>query len=395
MPLKSWAFKYDGHPVRAEIWWRFSGWNRKRLYIKHKAVVRRRGRFTATRPMTAPLADGGTKSIEVQFRPRRLGLDMDCDVSVDGERLSLEELQVHFEKKWQHSASRDGGRGVDYDDPGLGCLVLLILLFLLVSVWIPLILIVFSVVMIQIWMSKRRLRKHGRVLDWGVVEERCRSGPSTLIYNPENSSMVWWTQDDVLACSPLPLPDEQEMIYRHRNENAPFVEWCYHHHLSEQTGKALLVRLPQVEQRRFRFTDRGLDRERWNKEFPLLKIVLIATPSRKRLKASDTFCGYLGDSLIGSIPLLAEGIQNSDPTVRKLCMEAIALAGKAADGLVPLLSEKLYNGPWEDRFSAASTLTDLGPAGINAVAEAAKCEDPSIQRPAKSALAWHERSGGG
>jgi hypothetical protein len=33
MPLKSWAFKIDGHPVRAEVWWRFTGWNLRDIHV--------------------------------------------------------------------------------------------------------------------------------------------------------------------------------------------------------------------------------------------------------------------------------------------------------------------------------------------------------------------------
>src|SRR5689334_12272804 len=45
MPLKSWAFQFGDHSIRAEVWWRFSGWYRKRLFVDHKRVAARRGRF--------------------------------------------------------------------------------------------------------------------------------------------------------------------------------------------------------------------------------------------------------------------------------------------------------------------------------------------------------------
>ena len=48
--LKSWAFIYQGHPIRVEIWWRFTGWCRKRVYIDHQLSVIRIDRFNLTLP---------------------------------------------------------------------------------------------------------------------------------------------------------------------------------------------------------------------------------------------------------------------------------------------------------------------------------------------------------
>jgi|SRR5579859_7597820 len=74
MPLKSWTFSVGDRTFRTEIWWRFTGWYRKRLFVDHRRVLGVRGRFDMHRSLHA--SDSPLGPMVVTFTPRRLGFEI-------------------------------------------------------------------------------------------------------------------------------------------------------------------------------------------------------------------------------------------------------------------------------------------------------------------------------
>src|SRR6266545_3844862 len=98
MPLKSWAFRCQGQPVRGEVWWRFTGWTRQRLYLDHELAAERRGYFRIGEPLSGKLGSAaGGSEVEVRFRRSALGFRMACDVRVNDVPLRWEDQPVRVE----------------------------------------------------------------------------------------------------------------------------------------------------------------------------------------------------------------------------------------------------------------------------------------------------------
>ena len=78
---------------------------------------------------------------------------------------------------------------------------------------------------------RARMQKLGRWLPWSEIERRIQSmqKPCTLIIQMANltTSRAWWTTDDLVTQSPLPLADEMDAqhlaAYKTRH---PLNEWC-------------------------------------------------------------------------------------------------------------------------------------------------------------------------
>jgi hypothetical protein len=396
MPLKSWAFIHDGHAVRAEIWWRFSGWNRKKLYIDHRCVLTRQGRFTVGLPLQAEIGSSteGKQPIEIRFRLTRLGLDMACDCTINSERIVWDHLPTQIETKRQHSATADGMPGVIYDN-NIGILV--VFPVLIVLIFLGVLAVPLSIVggMLNSMGNKRlkaRLRKHGRYLSWTQIEERMRSSNSisTLIVESESMGLrTWWSEQDLVSASPLPLPDVRVMSHPGRYDH-PFFEWCWHYHLSEQTGTAILTDMPSHILKQIGFFEEGRNPACCRILYPTLNVVNTGHVHGRRATAAPKFASILGKSLDESIPDLIEGLKHDDSTVRQMCREAVGLAGPKAVKAVPLLTHQFYFGTWKERYSVAQTLAELGPAGESVLKEAAGFDDPYLRSPAFSTLYMHE-----
>jgi hypothetical protein len=249
MPLKSWAFQVGDHSVRAEVWWRFSGWYRKRLFVDHKPVAAPRGRLGISRPLADHVDALGP--IEVRFRPRRFGFDMDCEAKINNRILSWDQFHPAIEKRRSYSVKEEG---IETDGGvSLGCFIVFPLLIVLGALSIPLGLI--AALWLAAGFERRRARKFetrmrtsGRFLEWDEVEERLKDAPSTLIVQTAGGAPMryWWTQDDIRAISPLDLPPSHEACSPGgTGSNGPFVAWSYAIYLSESSGKALLTK-PQA-----------------------------------------------------------------------------------------------------------------------------------------------------
>ena len=389
MPLKSWAFECDGHPVRAEIAWRLTGLSRKRLYIDHKLVRGLRGRFTWPRPMTVKVGptDEPGPELHVRFRPRRLGLDMNCTATIGNQVLAWDEQQVQIEKQWTFEDEKDRPtRGVAF-------LVLLPLLLVLAVLYGPLMILGQAVAAVAERRHQSRLRRRSRVLDWAAVEARSRSSPGTLILQTANLAPLraWWTADDVRSISPLPPPKPLDVMHPGRVDH-PFIEWCWSRYLCEETGTGFLTELPKHLLRHLDLYSDGEPITKVRAGHGTMSVVLTGYVARKRWQAARRFAGLLGDTLVDSLAALIHSLNDSDPAVRRLCREALQLAGPAAADAVPMLVGQLYLGPQNDRWSVAETLTYLGPDGLAAVKTAEQVGDPQIRWAAKPARHMHERS---
>lgn len=97
-----------------------------------------------------------------------------------------------------------------------GCLIGLPLLFLVAltsPIWMPL-------HYFMHWRGERReierMKKAGRFIEWAGLMKLSENGKNgTLIFEQAQkaSLRLWWTNDDVLAQAPCPLPDEDEIDY--------------------------------------------------------------------------------------------------------------------------------------------------------------------------------------
>jgi hypothetical protein len=396
LPIKSWAFTHRGHPVRAEICWRFTGWNRKRLYVDHRRAVGKIGRFTLGRPITAEITGGIDKKevIQIRFRPRRFFFDMGCQL-LDESAPPVPVPDPQIEKRWQLSAVE----GIESSSrwQAVGCAIVLPLFFVLAVLSIPMALIAVN---LHWWHGRRlqkRMRDAGRSLTWEQVEKQMKAlqSPSTLIlqFGHMSDTRAWWTVDDILTHSPLKFPKMWDLLHPSASEcNHPFTEWCHSKYLDEQSGKAFLVQLPKGFFDRFAFEQGELDQEQLHREYPLLNTVMTGYSVGKRKKAAARFTGIVGDDLKKAMPDLIAAIEDSDPAIRHMCMEALTQAASDAAGAAPRLKQKLYFGPWNERHIAAKTLAALGPEGVNILKEAAELGDPKISRSAKSAIWMYTQS---
>jgi hypothetical protein len=390
LPIKSWSFTHLGHPVRAEIWWRFTGWNRKLLYIDHKRVVGKRGRFTMGRPMIAEVdgPDGTKQTIEVRFRPSWNPFDMGCELRIgDGQPMPVPSNRVY--KRWLHQSDS----GEEPENPvvqKLGCLLIFAFLLIMCVLYAPL-MIVGGIT--RDWKERRlkhRLRRCDRCLSWQQLEQRMQSlqSPSTLILQMANltPTRVWWTPDNVLLKSPLPLPDEMVVMSPGRSDH-PFFEWCQAKYLDEERGTAMHLDISPSDAKNVGLFEKGNDPKRLHARYPMLNVIVTGYTHGKRQQAASRFRDILGDDIHAAMPGLIAGVTDDDATIRRLCRESIRFAGEIAAGAVPTLERELYLAASDETYSIAETLAALGPAGREVLQEAESCGDPKIHRSAKSALA--------
>jgi hypothetical protein len=400
MPLKSWEFVHNGTTIRAEIWWRFSFWSRKMLFINHRLVIHRRGRFTAGLPLESEFMDsnGVKHALRVQFEPKRFLLDVDCRCVVDSTVVDWREVPVQVEYKRRHSAENDG---VDYyisNNQFVGCLIIFPLLFLMVFLAAPMS-AVGSVLQAR---AERRLRaalaKRGRYLPWSQIEAKMRSGNATCTLIVQLANMTppraWWSEDDLMTIAPLDRPNPERMTHPSASHQIhPYVDWCWYRYLSEETGTAILTELPKAILERLGFSAKEHDPQCCRSLYPTLNVIIVGYTRGKREKAAPQFVNLLGKSLADSIPALVGGLEHTDATVREMCREAIRMAGPQAAEAIPLLTRQFRLGPWNERQKAASTLVALGPDGEAVLKSAVALDDPCLRQPAIPVLHMHERLG--
>ena len=243
-----------------------------------------------------------------------------------------------------------------------------------------------------------RMRKLGRFMSWPQVEERMKSTQTacTLILQMANltPTRAWWTEDDLLARSPLPLPDENAI--RHPAAHVglhPLNEWCQSKYFDEETGTAFFTDLPDSSKDLMRQFEDAKNRGRLRDLFPRLNVVVVGFTGGIRAKAAARFAAILGDNLQSALPRLIEGLADGDKAIRQMCVESIQLAGPAAAAAqaIPSLNRELYLAPADEGWQIAKTLAAMGPGGVDALEAAAKCDDPSIRGSARSALSMLKR----
>jgi len=394
MPLKSWAFQFGDHSIRAEVWWRFSGWYRKRLFVDHKRLAAKRGRFGISRPLTAHVDAVGP--VEVRFRFRRFAFDMDCEVKIDDRFLSWDQFHPAIEKLRTYSIEEEGIE--THEGASLGCFIAFPLLIGLWALSIPLLLIG------ALWLAagfqrrrdrkfENRMRASGRFLEWGEVENRLKDAPSTLIIQTVNGAPMrcWWTQDDIRASSPLDLPPIHEACSPGgHGSNGPFVAWSYAIYLSESSGKALLTKPSEkfLEQIDLLENDEEVQ-AMISGEFPNLKLVAVHYPSKKAIRVADSFAQVVGSDLNAAVPGLIHALESEDRFLRRLALKALQEAGPAIGPFVPALEKQFYFGPWEDEDGVMEALTAAGPAGLDFLTQASQWEDAVFRHRAQIALNRH------
>lgn len=384
MLLKSWAFKYRDHRLRAEIWWRLTGWSRQRLYVDHELLAEQCG-FSL---VGLPLRGESGFAFEVVFHRLGLGLDLDCRVYADGTEIPKDGSATQVEKKWAHFAAEDDGTAGTTLGPLIGCILGAPLLVFMGILSIPCGLLVLFAWHCQELGFRRKMRSRGRFLRWDDLERRLTTSPGTLIVQADGKHFprVWWTEDDVPARSPLPPPRIGENCLPVRSQN-PFVEWCYYHYLSEEKGKACLTVLPQSVHDWIA----SRDDQRvppWKADYPLVQVVETGFVNRAHVPMIEKFLDILGADARHSVPELVAALRSDDPSLRCLAIHSLRLLGLAAQGAIPALVERLYDGARDERYDAALALARLGPVALELLKAASRRDDPWVSKLAELGLKY-------
>jgi hypothetical protein len=160
------------------------------------------------------------------------------------------------------------------------CLPFALLAMLLVGLFFLIVLLI--AIPHELWSRLRERRKErklrsrlasaGRFLPWSELEEKLKLGEGTLIIEYFRSGDVlceWWTEDDLVARSPVPLPaspillpEGDPLISLHR-----YAEACAARYTETTTGAA---KLTQVPGREFKGSRRKL-----SQKYPRARIVIL------------------------------------------------------------------------------------------------------------------------
>ena len=382
MPLKSWTFQSDGTPVRAEIWWRYTGWSQRRVYVNHRAIINKAGWWQTSWPIELRQDGAPSRPMQIRFVPRRLGFDMDCRLCIDGRELKWDQTRVQIDRGFDHS-------GLDKPSSRLtenaGCLFALLLAILFLGIYVPFLLIALPCIGFWTWLSGRSEKRPDRFLSWERLKPRAQNERSTLIIRMGRESIEeWWVPDELASVSPFPVAAQS----RYSSANL-FADWCNFKYIADTGSSAIRTSLPPELIKRIYGRESLLD------DFPLLSVVEINESDRERELQLPRLLSLLNRTLGNSIPSLLAGISDDDRALRHMCLEAIELAGPSlpdpdAGMAVAAVSEALFTGSRMNRSQAAQTLSALGASGIKMLRRAASVDDPSISKPAKGALARHD-----
>jgi len=390
MPLKSWTYTIGDHTLRAEIWWRFTGWYRKRLFIDHRRADVSRGRFDVSRPLKA--TDSALGPVTVRFTRRRLGLDMDCVVS--GANIPGNGASPSVEKRRRYSVYEEG---VDRPASPLGCFVFIpiILFFWTLAIPLSLLAALYSAAGFVKRSERRfqqRMRNAGRFVDWSEIEKRSTASPSTLIIQGPGmqSPCFWWTEDDLPAISPLPVSQFREALGHGRGWRDPFTVWSWFIYLSDRHAKARLTQPPDDFLDRLDvFEDNEACQAQVAARYPTLKLVVVSHPRKQVLRAGPEFAQALGDDLPTAVPKLLDLLNSRDEFLRQLALDTLGMAGPAAAPALPRLAHHFYFGPWDDMHWVTQALLAVGPTGLEFLQSAARWHDPVHRHYAELALNQH------
>jgi hypothetical protein len=382
MPIKSWAFRHHGHIIRAEIYWRLLGLNRKRAYVDHKRKLNLRGRFTAKRPLKIELEGAG--EVLIRFRPRRFRTEMECEIASNGSAFSAVN-NAFVDKAWRPYPG-DGEPEKNMNPPMF--LLVISVLLLLGVLFGPM---AFVGGMIWSWQDRklrRQLGKAGRRLNWQEVERRLssRATPSTLILQSANLTprRAWWTEDNILKKFPLPVPQMIEVI-NPSPEDHPFFEWLNFRYLAPETGKACITEIPPDLFGEFDIVEDKTRADLLHEKYPMLEMVHTGY-ARARPAVQKRMAELIGENLDESLPRLLEGTSDPDPATRRFCLKCLQLSGERASFALSQMTSRLYEGNDDERQLVARVLSNIGAAGLEVLQLAKMAGDPRIARSATSAL---------
>ncbi len=100
---------------------------------------------------------------------------------------------------------------------------------------------------LSLWLRKKRLfrilRANHRVIAWEKVEKHLIVGEGTLIVEQAQKQGVyfWWTPDDIIAASPVAMPNLDSLDYLGVKAPHPFARWCFDRYLSVRNGIAFIT----------------------------------------------------------------------------------------------------------------------------------------------------------
>jgi hypothetical protein len=102
---------------------------------------------------------------------------------------------------------------------------------------------------------RSRLVATGRFLEWSEVEAKLQKGEGTLIVEhcaPKGPIREWWTADDLIAASPVPLPLSlySQIAAEHWKPLQEYATSCVARYLDGEMGLAYLTEIPVLWDRR-------------------------------------------------------------------------------------------------------------------------------------------------
>ena len=124
---------------------------------------------------------------------------------------------------------------------------------------VPLLLIA-ALISIPVARSQRRKRrraeqrfaeemeKAGRTMAWSDFQIAIENNQGTRLcetLGPKSPWRIWWTNEDISAISPNPVPDTRDPWPEEKFD--PFYRWCQEQFTSPSSGRARLVIVPPTE----------------------------------------------------------------------------------------------------------------------------------------------------
>jgi hypothetical protein len=88
------------------------------------------------------------------------------------------------------------------------------------------------------------MNANNRVMGWPDFAQSMQGKRGTLLIEGSEIKWLnwWWTEEDVRAVSPHPLPENTLTCNRKEQRDLlPFREWCYARYTDPSSGRALLV----------------------------------------------------------------------------------------------------------------------------------------------------------
>jgi hypothetical protein len=100
---------------------------------------------------------------------------------------------------------------------------------------------------------RRRLAEVGRFVEWDEVETKLKAGEGTLIIedrSPKRLPRAWWTEDDLVAAAPVPLPASLNSAPEEAQPLQDYARACSARYVDLESGTAKLTAFP-VPPKRF------------------------------------------------------------------------------------------------------------------------------------------------